>query len=128
MFIDGQGCTVSTTDYQLLVDNGARLCIYNLNLRLGKTSFGLKWKYVGDDEPAGRELTNTQLVNALRNKTTFTQVQWDSFGIKDLRSDDFVGIPLTGHAFYFYQPIAIGKVCAPYLNLLTDTLSCAILV
>ena len=123
MFIDGQGCTVSTTDYQLLVDNGARLCIYNLNLRLGKTSFGLKWKYVGDDRPAGRELTNAKLVNALRSKTTFTQVEWDSFGIKDLHIDDFV----RTSSIYFYQPIQC-KVCAPYLNLLTDTLSCAIIV
>ena len=110
MFIDGQGCTVSTMGYQFLVNDGAKLCLYNLNLRPGESSFGLNWEYVGTDEPIGRELTNTKLVNALKSsnarETTFTHAEWNAFGIKDLRVNDFVRTARRT----FYQPIAVGTV------------------
>ena len=32
VFIDGRGHTIRTTDYHLIVEDGARLCLYNVNL------------------------------------------------------------------------------------------------
>ena len=53
----------------------------------------LKWRKIGatEPEPGGRELDNPELAQALaRNKTEFTQEEWDAFCIKDLRMDHFV--------------------------------------
>jgi hypothetical protein len=52
---------------------------------------GLRWNETGATRPIeGRELTCPELSKALRSKTQFSQHEWDAFGIRDLRDDDFV--------------------------------------
>jgi hypothetical protein len=52
---------------------------------------GLKWKDVGSEEPIrGRELINEKLASQLRHNAEFTQKEWDSFGIEDLRTHHFI--------------------------------------
>jgi hypothetical protein len=49
-------------------------------------SLGLKWKEVDAEVVADcQEITNENLAAALRTKRTFTQPEWDSFGIQDLQ-------------------------------------------
>lgn len=52
---------------------------------------GLEWRE-SSGPGEGRELTSPELAKALTSKTTFTQKEWDTFGICDLRDDDFVKI------------------------------------
>jgi len=72
-------------------------------LKLGKTEpgLGLKWEELGATKPSqGRELKNDELAKALllakaamgRDPvvTSFSQQEWDSFRIKELRHDSFV--------------------------------------
>jgi len=55
------------------------------------TTSGLLWKVAGSTKLAqGRELTNAALSEALTQTTTFTQEQWDAFGIDDLRAYDYI--------------------------------------
>jgi hypothetical protein len=68
---------------------------------------GLNWKNTGRMKPPkGRELTNSNLAEALknkseilqwRNKCLFTEEEWDSFGIGELRSGDFMK---AGNCYY----------------------------
>jgi len=52
---------------------------------------GLRWRNVGAVRPAlGRALANAALEGALSSKQTFTQAEWDAFGIEDLRPDDWI--------------------------------------
>lgn len=54
-------------------------------------ALGLKWQSVGPTKPAtGHELDSRQLREALGRKTEFTQLEWDGFGISNLRLDHFV--------------------------------------
>ena len=62
--------------------------------KLPKPASGLNWEQIS--EPAalaqGRELQNSNLAAALASKTdfTFTQQEWDAFGIHKLRTNHFV--------------------------------------
>jgi hypothetical protein len=52
---------------------------------------GLKWRKTGEEPPnEGRQLENAKLASALAARTEFSQAEWDVFGIKSLRSSDFV--------------------------------------
>jgi len=52
---------------------------------------GRKWKEIGETKPAqGHELNNLKLAIALKSKTEFTQHEWETFRISDLRHDDFI--------------------------------------
>lgn len=52
---------------------------------------GLRWTVAGRTKPAqGRELSNNVLSASLQSKTEFTQEQWDAFGVRDLRDDDYI--------------------------------------
>lgn len=63
---------------------------------------GLQWEDVGDTKPlSGRELDNMDLVLALFDKTEFLKQEWDAFGIKDLRFDDFVK-----RGAHYFKPVA----------------------
>ncbi len=54
---------------------------------------GLKWVEIGSSKPTdGRDLNNIALADALASKTEFTQPEWDTFGISDLRFADFVRV------------------------------------
>jgi len=56
-------------------------------------ALGLKWRCIGATEPTkGRLLksSDSELAQALSNKTEFTKIQWEAFGIRDLRTDDFI--------------------------------------
>eukprot|EP00966_Prymnesium_polylepis_P020524 472284-Prymnesium_polylepis.1 len=65
-----------------------------------KPPSGLRWGIMGREQPAnGRELTNPKLQKELLRKSrvgssaslaSFTQQEWDTFGITDLQADDFV--------------------------------------
>jgi len=63
---------------------------------------GLKWHSVGDARPTGgRELTSHQLADALLTKTEFVQEELDSWGLTDLREDDFVA---SGKSYFTPVP------------------------
>jgi hypothetical protein len=52
---------------------------------------GTRWRSMGMKQPArGRKLSNPELAAALKNKIEFTEEEWLSFGIKDLRADDYI--------------------------------------
>jgi hypothetical protein len=54
-------------------------------------ALGSKWKNIGFAEPSkGQELRCDALAASLVNKTEFTQQEWASFGIRDVRDDHFV--------------------------------------
>ena len=44
----------------------------------------------GSQPADGRELTNIELENALTTKSNFTEEEWRTFGIRDLKIDDFI--------------------------------------
>lgn len=82
-----------------------------------RVSAGLKWMSAGNRRPAeGRELVNDQLSLALRGKTSFTQHEWDAFGIKELRSSDYI---LCRAAYFkpasagdrFFRPVSDTQAC-----------------
>jgi len=51
----------------------------------------LKWRRLGATEPTrGRRLNNFDLAQALLNKLQFTKKEWKAFGIRGLRTDDFI--------------------------------------
>jgi hypothetical protein len=59
---------------------------------------GLRWEKMGEIEPAeGRELTDSQLANALTSKTQFSRKEWEEFCISDLHHDHFIK---AGNAYY----------------------------
>jgi len=65
---------------------------------------GLRWEKVGVKRPKeGRELNCPGLADALVLSTELTQQEWDSFGIKDLRTDDFIRAANT----YFRPVVAV---------------------
>jgi len=52
---------------------------------------GTRWRSIGMKEPArGRKLSNPELAAALKTKNEFTAKEWMSFGIEDLRVDDYI--------------------------------------
>ena len=52
---------------------------------------GLRWECIGSTEPkGGRKISNSHLAFALQNKAVFTQQEWKSFAITDLRVDDYI--------------------------------------
>ena len=54
-------------------------------------TLGLKWENAGPTKPVpGQELDHDQLREALKDKTEFTQQEWNGFGITNLRKDHFV--------------------------------------
>jgi hypothetical protein len=70
------------------------------------TASGLQWKENGSTKPTqGRELSNSKLANALMSTTTFTQEEWQSFGIHRLRLVDFIR---SGDSYF--KPAAIVRV------------------
>ena len=80
---------------------------------------GLGWKSVGSARPAtGKELQNDKLATALSTVKfaewkLFNQKQWNGFGIKDLRADNFI----KSGASYF-KPI--GKSAKVQIELAID--------
>eukprot|EP00966_Prymnesium_polylepis_P268273 6197521-Prymnesium_polylepis.1 len=51
----------------------------------------IKWVNKGPAQPStGREIDNEKLAKALSVKTEFTAIEWDMFGITDLRVGDFI--------------------------------------
>ena len=54
---------------------------------------GLKWLKMRDSQPPlrGRDLGNAELAAALARQTSFTQQEWDKFGVRNLGMDHFVG-------------------------------------
>ena len=85
-------------------------------------SLGLKWLKMGHTEPVrGRHLENAELQEALRDKTEFSQKEWNSFGVEDLHIDDFVesnGIffrPDRFHASFDHNSLPFkARVNCPY--------------
>ena len=78
--------------------------------RPGQVS-GLKWRNVGGTQPEpGEKLDERMLTEALGNGfTTFTQEEWDKFGIRDLRMEHYV----HAHGSYFvpaamYSAVPVG--------------------
>ena len=60
---------------------------------LASGTHGLKWFKVGKQKPKkGTALDNPGLVDALREKTEFTYAKWKSFGIENLRPNDFIKV------------------------------------
>ena len=66
-----------------------------------------KWTSFNSSKlPTGKELSNDAFADALQSKTTFTQNEWDKFGIQGLHVDTFV----KSGASYF-QPTARTAAC-----------------
>lgn len=61
---------------------------------------GLKWRKIHGTPISGEELTNERLAEALATASEFTQVEWDAFDVKGLRTDHFI----RSHTSY-YQPV-----------------------
>jgi hypothetical protein len=54
-------------------------------------ALGLNWRNAGAVRPAqGREIFSSELAEALTSKTTFTQKEWDGFGLGEVGSEDFI--------------------------------------
>ena len=72
------------------------------------TSSGLLWENAGDAKPteAWRELKSLDLARALQEKTTFTELEWGSFGIQHLCMDSFIK-PESG--IFYFKPAATLK-------------------
>ena len=66
---------------------------------------GLRWEQMAETPPTkGKQLKNTKLSDALRSgRTTFAQHEWDSFGIVDLRKDDFIEV-IASTTSSFFRP------------------------
>jgi hypothetical protein len=63
---------------------------------------GLNWRKIGNKEPTGCvHLANAGLESGLASTTTFTQEEWDAFGVTDLRRDHFIK---SGESYF--QPAA----------------------
>ena len=70
---------------------------------------GLKWRNVGTERPRqGQELTNEKLSTALQHKAEFGKGEWDEFGIKGLRIDNYIKSGAS-----FLQPDARGSMHLP---------------
>ena len=67
---------------------------------------GLEWKQVEVCPKDGRKITHVRLAEALRATRSFTTAQWESFGVSDLRVDDYITVEDKGLAQLttFYQP------------------------
>jgi hypothetical protein len=62
---------------------------------------GLAWAATGDAVPSvGMELTCPELSEALDSKLEFTKDEWASFGVRGLRTDNFV----KSHAGMYFRP------------------------
>ena len=82
-----------------------------LTLAASLEVLGCKWKNIGKTKPAkgSRELKNPKLAQRLALDTTFTTKVRDSWGIKDLRADDYILVVSKGDGFY-YQPDIGGNI------------------
>lgn len=69
-------------------------------------ALGLQWKLVEGTTPSGPELTNVELSKALqerankrknKNAATFTQTEWDNFGVTGLTYGHFIPV---GDAYF----------------------------
>lgn len=71
----------------------------------GLVASGLKWVSIGSTRPSsGKEIEDTALKSALKHKSTFTQEEWEQFGINDLRTHHFIK---SGYNVYFKPDGAI---------------------
>ena len=120
---------VSAVDAALLEQRGPTTCVGPLGTGVhlfanarkalsAASASGLTWRNAGDTHPAGgRSLENPQLAEALTRKTEFTQQEWEAFGIKDLRSNDFIRSgdsyfhPLARSDVVLEVAVDVGKVC-----------------
>ena len=67
------------------------VCKWWVYERVHQGTLGLKWLPAGDTEPAtGLNLEHAKLAEILRSKTEFTKLEWEDFGIKDLRIDHVI--------------------------------------
>jgi len=80
------------------------------NVRLAEEEgLGLKWEPIPQIGPLnevpnrGKEISNFRLSVALGSKTQFTREEWEAFGIKDLRGDDYIKV----HGVYYFTPAEI---------------------
>ena len=63
----------------------------NLATPLPSAPSGFKWRCIGAVEPTkGQSLSNPELANALATKAEFSEGEWATFGISDLRIDDYI--------------------------------------
>ena len=58
---------------------------------------GLKWKLLGTDSANLVPLKNAMLEDALKSQTEFTQREWDSFGVNNLRMNNCI---LSGDSYF----------------------------
>ena len=77
---------------------------------------GLRWENTGTTVPANcREINwgrHTELAGNLTNRIEFTEEEWKSFGIDDLRIDDFI----KSNAFYFKPAGSNQGICDPTIS------------
>ena len=85
---DGEQLLIKTSES--ILDRTIQMISEKSENIMGK-ALGLKWKSIGSTKPTnGEELTNSELASALESKTTFTQDEFDAFGITDLDSNVFI--------------------------------------
>jgi hypothetical protein len=53
-------------------------------------AFGLRWRNIGRQRPAGIALKNSRLEKALQTRQRFTQKEWDAFDVPNLKRDHHV--------------------------------------
>ena len=78
VFLDGGGATVKTLGFQFRVENGARLCMYNLSLVEGtKSAIQVGWSYIHISpvygtvfEPAANSMLDMAWVSISNMKTS----------------------------------------------------------
>jgi len=80
--------------------------------RIMGAALGLKWENAGLAKPVpGQELDHPQLREALKDKSEFTQQEWNGFGIRNLRKDHFVK-----RGDNYFKPADAGKEYAGSIN------------
>ena len=77
-------------------------------------ALGLKWRCTGSTTAPtdGRDLSCPRLAEALSTETEFSQEKWETFGIHDLRTSDFIFVESRGS---YFQPV-ITPWMAKYLR------------
>ena len=85
---------------------------------LGYSASGLQWEYLGLQHPSqGQELMNAELAEALKHTTTFTQEEWDSFGVADLQPDHFIRSGVTNFESFFAPAASMQTVVDAVLDI-----------